>query len=72
MIASAVVPPALKPWLEAAQAGTVAFPPEAIPRLLEATQSLVASGHIVFPRNALGKVQKADLRKEYASVLAGP
>ena len=65
MIASAVVPLALKPWLDAAAAGTVAFPPEAIPRLLEATQSLVASGHIVFPRNALG----AEVEAKYAAGL---
>jgi superfamily II DNA or RNA helicase len=56
VIASVFVPPALRPWLDAAQTvgAAMAFPPESVPRLVTATQPLVSSGVIELPREALG------------------
>lgn len=55
-IASVFVPPALKPWLDAAQnvGSAMAFPPESVPRLLTATQPLISAGVVELPRDALG------------------
>jgi superfamily II DNA or RNA helicase len=56
-ISSVFVPPALRPWLVAARAtgSAMEFPPEAVPRLLAATQPLVTSGVVELPRDALGR-----------------
>ena len=55
-IASVFVPPALRPWLEVSQSvgAAMAFPPEAVPRLLTATQPLISAGVVELPRDALG------------------
>jgi superfamily II DNA or RNA helicase len=55
-IVSVFVPPALRPWLDAAHTmgGAMAFPPEAVPRLLTATEPLLSSGVVELPREALG------------------
>ena len=56
VIASVFVPPALRPWLEAAQkvGAAMAFPPESVSRLVSATEPLVSSGVVLLPRDALG------------------
>ncbi len=56
LIASAFVPPALRPWLSAAQSmgAALAFPQEAVTKLVSSTQALVASGAAILPRDALG------------------
>lgn len=55
-IVSVFVPPALRPWLDAAQriGSAMAFPPEAVPRLLSATEQLMSAGVAELPREALG------------------
>jgi superfamily II DNA or RNA helicase len=55
-IASVFVPPALRPWLDAAQrvGAAMAFPPESVPRLVTATQPLISAGVVELPRDALG------------------
>jgi len=56
LLASAFVPPALRPWLAAAQnmGAALAFPQEAVTKLVSSTQALVASGAAILPRDALG------------------
>ena len=56
-IASVFVPPALRPWLDAAHTvgPAMAFPPEAVPRLLTATETMISAGVVELPRDALGK-----------------
>jgi superfamily II DNA or RNA helicase len=55
-VVSMFVPRALRPWLQAAQTvgAAMAFPPEAIPRLVTATEPLVTAGVVELPRDALG------------------
>ena len=73
-IASVFVPPALRPWLDTAQrvGAAMAFPPESVPRLLTATQTLVTAGVVELPRDALGVELPYDptpaLRVEWQSV----
>ena len=57
LIASAFVPPALRPWLTAAQnmGAALAFPKESVTKLVTTTQALVASGAAILPRDALGR-----------------
>jgi superfamily II DNA or RNA helicase len=55
-VASVFVPPALRPWLDAAHSigAAMAFPPESVPRLLVAAQPLINAGVVELPRDALG------------------
>jgi superfamily II DNA or RNA helicase len=55
-VVSMFVPRSLRPWLEAAQTvgAAMAFPPEAVPRLVTATEPLVTAGVVELPRDALG------------------
>ncbi|MDB4937791.1 MAG: Superfamily helicase, family [Labilithrix sp.] len=55
-IVSVFVPPALRPWLDAAQSvgAAMSFPRESVPRLLTATEKLVSAGVAQLPRDALG------------------
>lgn len=55
-IASVFVPPSLRPWLDTSQSvgAAMSFPPESVPRLLTATQTLITAGVVELPRDALG------------------
>jgi superfamily II DNA or RNA helicase len=55
-IVSVQVPPALRSWLDAMakMGGALAFPPEAVPKLAETAQPLIATGVVSLPRAALG------------------
>jgi superfamily II DNA or RNA helicase len=57
LVASAFVPPPLRPWIEmaAAMGDRLTFPPEAIPKLVATTEPLVAAGIVELPRQALGE-----------------
>jgi superfamily II DNA or RNA helicase len=56
-VCSALVDPQVRPWLEMAQklGSSLRFPPEAVPRLVTTTQSLIAAGTVHLPREALGE-----------------
>src|SRR4029079_18062642 len=56
MIVSGFVPPALRPWLNAAEkmGSALVFPPEAVPKLAATTESLVSRGLAEPPKEALG------------------
>ncbi|MBX3192200.1 MAG: DEAD/DEAH box helicase [Labilithrix sp.] len=70
-IVSAFVPPALRPWLAAAEkmGAALAFPPEASSKLVATAEPLVAAGVVRIPRDALGAElnaePKAALRVEW-------
>jgi superfamily II DNA or RNA helicase len=55
-VTSVFVPPALRPWLDAAHTvgPAMAFPPESVPRLLATAQPLIDAGVVELPRDALG------------------
>jgi len=79
LLVSVSVPAPLRPWLAAsAQMGmALTFPPDAVPKVVEATEPLVASGVATVPRTALGVEAKyrpepalrVDWRKEGAAVV---
>lgn len=70
---SVEIPVALGPWIETSDAmeGTLAFPSEALPRLLVATAPLVERGTVQLPRRALGAEvsfqPQSSLRVEWGS-----